>query len=551
MSCSLDHVPLSEALPFAALSYCWGELSDQVSMTVNGLRFPVTRNLHSALKRIRREGVERVWVDAICINQQDPEERSHQIRRMGAIYQEANEVAVWLDDAQHMTEEDINSLSAKDTAIAYQVQSSSAQRAFHQLLLKPYWTRVWIIQELAAASNITIFCGHHKILWETLEELSSFAFTAGMEGIKSEELRARFQNLLQFRDDRLNSKPVRLLEAIYRSRYALSTDPKDKIYGLLGLVYDGGTFIPEPNYRQSVEDTYTDLSKALIKKGYPLNLIYLRTSHRRTSNSLPSWVVDWMDLNDALAKREFEHIQASIKQNPPRSSRNQIDRASFSENTLTVRGTILGSIDGMGSAYSADRNHTTAGVVPTRRGTSSVPLNFDRSTYVFNALLEIQRSSAATADLPPIPIKLWSSNDETKLEDFFRDTMPPDELVLLEWIDANWSFITFSNTLEFWNGTWTPQPMDTDRNTGQDTCLHSLVTTILSGMRIATLQTGELGWVHPQSQKGDKLGRVFGCDRDVVLRSVAGGFQVIGEARFSWFSGEPELADKLENLMIL
>jgi hypothetical protein len=77
-------------------------------------------------------------VDAICINQQDPEERSHQIKRMGTIYQEANQVAVWLGDAQDMTEEDINTLSAKDTAIAYQVQSNSAQRAFHQLLLNPY-----------------------------------------------------------------------------------------------------------------------------------------------------------------------------------------------------------------------------------------------------------------------------------------------------------------------------------------------------------------------------------------------------------------------------
>ena len=220
---------LFEAPQFSALSYCWGELSDQVSITVNDLGFPVTANLHSALKRLRSEGVERVWMDAICINQQDPEERSHQVRRMGAIYQEAIQVAVWLGDAQDTTEEGMNSLSAKDIAIAYQMQSNSAQRAFYQLLLKPYWTRVWIIQELAAASKITVFYGHYKLLWETLEEVSHLAFTAGKEGIENEELRARFQNLLQFRNDRLVTKPVRLLEAIYRSRYALSTDPKDKI----------------------------------------------------------------------------------------------------------------------------------------------------------------------------------------------------------------------------------------------------------------------------------------------------------------------------------
>ena len=65
---------------------------------------------------------------------------------MGAIFQNANQVAVWLGDAQDMTEVDIITLSAEDTATAYRVQSNSAQRAFLRLLLKPYWTRVWIIQ---------------------------------------------------------------------------------------------------------------------------------------------------------------------------------------------------------------------------------------------------------------------------------------------------------------------------------------------------------------------------------------------------------------------
>ena len=85
-------------------------------------------------------------MDALCINQQDDEERSHQVRRMGVIFQKANQVAVWLGDAQDMTEEDIKTLSAEHIAMAYQVQSGSAQSAFLRLLLKPYWTRVWIIQ---------------------------------------------------------------------------------------------------------------------------------------------------------------------------------------------------------------------------------------------------------------------------------------------------------------------------------------------------------------------------------------------------------------------
>jgi hypothetical protein len=90
--------------------------------------------------------------------------------------------------------------------------------------------------------------------------------------------------------------------------------------------------------------------------------------------------------------------------------------------------------------------------------------------------------------------------------------------------------------------------MKTDQNTRQDNYLRSLVATILSGMRIATVQTGELGWVHPQSQKGDRLCKVFGCDSYVILRPVAGGFRVIGEARLYWFAGEPKLS--VESLMI-
>lgn len=515
---------------------------------MNGLGFPVTANLHSALRRLRAERVDRVWVDALCINQHDDEERSHQVRRMSAIFRKANQVAVWLGDAQDMTEVDINTLSAKDTAMAYHVQSNSAQRAFLRLLLKPYWTRVWIIQELAAASKITVFCGQYKLLWETFEKISG---STVIDGTDSDKLKERFLNLLQFRTDTLNTNPVRLLEALYRSRYALSTDPKDKIYGLLGLAYDSQVFIPEPNYSQPVEETFINFSKALIEKGFPLGLIYLRTAHRVVCNSLPSWVVDWRDLDDALAKQELEHILASIQQGLSRFHPSQMDQPRFSKNTLTVHGTILGTIDGMGSAFSADRNDVVVHAVALGKGAYSVPFDFDHSTYIFNALLETQGLSAATAELPPNPISLWSSNDKIELKNIFSEPMKPNELeMLLGWVNANRSFVALGETMEFWDSIWTSQPMNTDRNSSQEIYLRSLVTVILSGMRIATLQTGELGWVHPQSQKGDKLGKIFGCDSYVVLRSVEEGFQVIGEARLYWFAGEPELLDKVEYLMI-
>ena len=89
-------------------------------------------------------------------------------------------------------------------------------------------------------------------------------------------------------------------------------------------------------------------------------------------------------------------------------------------------------------------------VITPETGAYSVPFDFNRSTYIFNALLEIQRISAATAELPPIG--LWSSNNKTELKKFFREPMKPNVLkVLLEWINANRLFVAFGEIMEFWN----------------------------------------------------------------------------------------------------
>ncbi|KAK2758642.1 hypothetical protein FQN54_003332 [Arachnomyces sp. PD_36] len=469
---------------------------------------------------------------------------------MGNIFRQANQVVVWLGDAQDITEAAINPLSSEN---ATETLSNSVQRVFFTLLSKSYWTRVWIIQELAEASKITVLCGHYNLLWEGLESFSRSTFTPSFDGADGGELKAKFQELLQFRIDRLSIKPVSLLELLYRSRSACSTDPRDKIYGLLGLAYDSHVYVPEPNYNLSVEETYTKFSRTFIEKGYPLDLIYLRSSRRGIHESLPSWVVDWQDLNDALAKQEFEHILASVRRSTQSFPPTLSSQPSFSSYNLTVSGAILRTIDGVGSALSADGSHFTASGKTAKNRSSSVPADYDHSTYIFNALLETQKQPSATTNPPPNPIGLWSC-EPAKLEKYLCGPVEPRLEALSKWIDANSSFTALGKTMKIWDNIWTSQQVSTDRdsrrdNTGHDIDLCGLAATILSGMRIATLETGELGWVHPQSQEGDKISKIFGCSRYVVLRPVVKGFRVIGEARVSWFAGKPELS-KRENLIL-
>jgi hypothetical protein len=547
LSCSLTHVALSKAPPFVALSYCWGDLHYQIPITVNRVEVSITVNLYTALKRLRLERIEFVWVDSLCINQDDSEERSIQITKMRTIFSQAEKVAVWLGDEQGIEEDDMTSLSAKGAEIALSV---SAQQALLQLLSRPYWTRIWIIQELAVASSIIILCGRHKLSWEAFSHYSNTEFVAAADETANNRLE-RFEKILEFRIDNLTPKPIRLLDALYRSQSALSTDPKDKLYALLGLVFDGGHFIPEPNYSLSKEETYTNFSLALIKKKFPLDFIYLRTSNRQVHDSLPSWVVDWSDLNDPLAREEFGHISILPAFSTPHL--NKQDQVSALKNTLVIRGLILGSIDGLSTAFFAGRGDPAAHVVlsPETRAISMQP-DFDYSSYIFNALLETWRPSTAGITPPPSLIGLWSSTRK-KLGELFHGHTSAVELEkqerLSDWFDENRSLPAFGRTMGYWDSTWTSQRSDEDWSPSETTCLRSLIRTIMSGMRIAIFETGELGWVHPQSHKGDKITKILGCDRYVVLRPYSTGYRVIGEARPYWLV-EPELSDKTESLTI-
>jgi hypothetical protein len=101
LECKLEHSNLTTRRTYVALSYCWGNQEDTRNIIVDGTKIPVTRNLASALKYLRRAGYVRVWADALCINQDDPEEQSLQVRSMRIIYSQASKVICWVGEASH------------------------------------------------------------------------------------------------------------------------------------------------------------------------------------------------------------------------------------------------------------------------------------------------------------------------------------------------------------------------------------------------------------------------------------------------------------------
>ncbi|KUJ11247.1 HET-domain-containing protein, partial [Mollisia scopiformis] len=94
--CRLDHASLINAPAYAALSYCWGDPTPVKSIVINDVEVEIGPNLESALRCLQSRGYDRLWVDAICINQQDNVEKSQQLLWMGSIYRRATRVAAWV-----------------------------------------------------------------------------------------------------------------------------------------------------------------------------------------------------------------------------------------------------------------------------------------------------------------------------------------------------------------------------------------------------------------------------------------------------------------------
>ncbi len=259
----------SNQTPFEALSYIWG--SDLVTSAIEVhvgdhiCQLPITPTLETALKHLRSPHNDRtLWVDQICINQANAIEKGAQVVRMGQIFRDAERVVVWLG------EEDSN--TSKATAFARRTldievfesllqdpQYHEERLAILKLLQRPWFKRRWVIQEVALARDVTVFCGRHIVSWDCLSTMISLftcqggkvcekSKSSGMLNIHPDFVEA-FGNLPAvrlfevtsnlLRRDRLNVRPLLTLETLVTSlQHFESSNFHDTFYALLSLASD-------------------------------------------------------------------------------------------------------------------------------------------------------------------------------------------------------------------------------------------------------------------------------------------------------------------------
>lgn len=266
------HVDLDDDPTYLAISYAWGEKSVVGHfLDPDGIETPLGHSqviLDILDTLVPPDGTLYLWIDAICINQEDPGERASQVTIMGDIYRKAQQVIIFLGTADDASTRAMDLLQLTrgfiqangDVLPALRIEDfeqrslgagipPASWAAVAQLLSRPWFTRGWPVQEAALASDAVAVCGRHAVRWDDLSQLCRWV--VDNNGLLSQVmdkylpvasrmayLEAPFRNppsIAVARDLQRGEKdPAILQQLLLRFRHFQTSDPRDKIFALLG-----------------------------------------------------------------------------------------------------------------------------------------------------------------------------------------------------------------------------------------------------------------------------------------------------------------------------
>lgn len=266
---SLTTYPLSEcAFPkYTALSYTWGTSGRNVEVSIDGSRAMITESLFEGLQHLRKTQQQRDdiggfwWIDMLCINQDCIPERSHQVAMMRDIFQSASLVVAWLGTTNRLeygTRANPNlQVPSRDSDRPYSLDhcfrriTNIGRHLARDILSRRYWGRVWIIQELCVARDVIIMSDSFCISWSNFRSYSKksrqsaaadrfWDFNNPVDRLSVSDFRLLIPyNLVDLRDKIRNYGGQGNLASLLRfASQSEATNPRDRVYSLLGLAND-------------------------------------------------------------------------------------------------------------------------------------------------------------------------------------------------------------------------------------------------------------------------------------------------------------------------
>jgi hypothetical protein len=303
--------------PYAALSYVWGSKDDAGEICLDGELLPITHNLKTALQHIRCT-TERltIWIDAICINQIDVTERNNQVAIMGEIYASATDVFIWLGPADEYSDDAFATISAGHTENGDIRQTLCS--FYLQITDRPWFSRVWIMQELALATvDPWVICGTKRQPWSVFTQAwdslapSLFAemgldrTTGGANEEDDVMTKTKLDTLNDMRRKLIQERSMNLRQLLIISRTSLASEPRDRIYGLRSMLSAEERSKIAVNYSRPIAEVYAEALRLIFANGegpFYLSGVWLHGG-KSSIPYMPSWVPDFTSQTAELAPR--------------------------------------------------------------------------------------------------------------------------------------------------------------------------------------------------------------------------------------------------------
>jgi hypothetical protein len=593
LSATLETFPVDGPHPtYSALSYTWGNadgVNKSWAIRIGDAQLSTLGSLRSFFHSLRLRGTlldgTWWWIDSICIDQSNTNERDEHVRRMGDTYQNAHSVVIWLgeesDDSDcaieflyhlakiHRSKQNHGNLRKIFSETEYDAKWAALKSFF----LRRWWSRMWTVQESVIPSDIIFWCGTRQIdrsiLFSALVVIDS-CNTAG------------FQDSLAFRHiwnrrrawllHKVVQKPARAfsLSLLALAAYFCSneaTDPRDRLYGLTGLcTIDHGL---EINYSESVEEVYLRFAKSFIEHHKSLDVIAFAALFVPSSSSLlPSWVPDWRARVDPVVVPLMASQSATdfvgnlrpprtlnFKGTPLRYMASGLKPAvfQFASSTLLAHGCLIDTVDGLAGSHSSKLVQSSESHSRTSSTAhSSIEyltrvcrcLVFDRGDrYLRNAM----PTERFYEEFLHLCVLAMSGTPEAVHKEFN------------EWFQATHLLLIHGSAFEDMLNSAYDEDIDTFVRSAprQDEYIQNSFygrfydTVERMGMRLMTSSGGRLGMAPARAAKGDLVCILFGCSVPVILRRSEheGSFTLVGECFIEGcMEGEALLQDDFEEM---
>lgn len=574
---------------YACLSYVWGEQTNTRYIYINGHPVNVTENLESALRQFHEDGLFcnhfLLWVDALCINQNDAEERAREVQRMKDVYRVAWTVEAWLGTSARHSEAGLQLLQdmAAFRRAGCEVELTTRLRqdphylgstgwlGLHSIMDRTYWYRLWIIQEIVmGGSAVWVWCGASKISWEhfcdgvaTLQEhlwllkdkcLNVDVHVSVAEyghAWKTTSLHLVYQDLSTLDKKPLTSNPAhafgRLLDL---ANLAECTDARDKVYALIGLFPVEVTQLLRPDYTASLAEVYLQTSQAFCQ-AYG-NLEPLREGNPWGPSLCPSWAADWLWSGRIRHSRNerrlwgptylFSHLDQDGNLIPySASGRRESDFNFFADQRLLrCEGLIVDQISGLSAAGSGYFRWNTDTIARPEAWRSAYG-GFESTQEALMRTLLLDR--VRFGKKPGFRHRAILNLPAT-----FEVAAPQFRTRGWEWLAGQAGYYfrweRFRRAIDdFPLGKWLFRDFFSD-HIPQTTSEYDLAEVYacsersVKKRRFMTTEKGLMGWApdnmfgltDAQTQRGDLIAIIFGCSTPIVIRPVGDKYHVLGEA---------------------